>query len=163
VLFNRFYFRFGLSNQEIVATRAANEALLHLSNIYVHLGLLTMQSLQIDLIVALAVLLSSRAMKALLPKLSKTLFVRFGYGAMVVAGVLMFNSAVVQIKIVHHPDIRVQQLAKGLDASWSWDALIYSLEFKYAEGLEFEKVVPFSRYRPMNRHLCMRNRRFIPR
>lgn len=146
VLFNRFYFRFGLSNQEIVATRAANEALLHLIKLYIyaHLGLLTMQTLQIGLVVALAALLSSLVMKALLPKVSKTLFARFGYGAMVVAGVLMFNSAVVQIKIAHHPDIKVQQLAKGLDASWSWDALIYSLEYKYAEGLEFEKVVPFS-------------------
>ncbi|AEF99258.1 sulfite exporter TauE/SafE family protein [Methylomonas methanica] len=146
VLFNRFYFRFGLSNQEIVATRAANEALLHLLKLYIYayLGFLTMQSLQIGLVVALAALLSSRLMKVLLPKLSKALFVRFGYGAMVVAGVLMFNSALVQIKAAHHPDFRVQQLAKGLDASWSWDALIYSLEFKYAEGLEFEKVVPFS-------------------
>ena len=30
LLFNRFYLRFGMSNQQIVATRAANEVVLHI-------------------------------------------------------------------------------------------------------------------------------------
>lgn len=146
VLFNRFYFRYGLSNQEIMATRAANEALLHLIKLYIYayLGLLTLQSLQIGLIVAFAAVLSSQLMKVVLPKISKAFFVNMGYGAMVVTGILMLNSAIVQIKVAHNPDIKIQQLAKGLDASWSWNTLIYSLEFKYAEGFEFEKVLPLS-------------------
>ena len=63
---------------------------------------------------------------------------------MVIAGVLMLNSALVRLKIQHEPELRLEYLAKGLDASLSWDTLLYSVEFKYAEGFEFEKVVPFS-------------------
>lgn len=146
VLFNGFYFRYGLNNQEIIATRAANEALLHLIKLYLYgsLGLLTVKALQIGLIVAIAAILSSGIMKVILPKISKTLFVRIGYSAMVIAGVLMLNSAIVRIRLANNPDIRLTYLATGLDASLTWNALIYSLEFKYEEGFEFEKVVPVS-------------------
>lgn len=146
VLFNGFYFRYGLNNQEIIATRAANEALLHLIKLYLYgsLGLLTVKSLQIGLIVAIAAILSSSLMKVILPKISRTLFVRIGYTAMVVAGTLMLNSAIVRIKIANNPDIRLSYLAKGLDASLSWNSFIYSVEYNYEEGFEFEKLVPIS-------------------
>jgi hypothetical protein len=150
VLFNRFYFRYGLSNEQIIATRAANEALLHLIKLYLYasLGLLTVKAMQLGLIVAIAALLSSNLMKLVIPKLSKKLFARIGYGAMVISGVLMLNSSLVRIKIAHDPDIRLQYLARGLDASFSWNSLIYSLEFKYEEGFEFEKIVPLSSLPP---------------
>lgn len=146
VLFNRFYLRYGMSNEEIIATRAANEALLHLIKIYIyaHLGFLTIKVMQTGLVVAIAAVFSSIFMKWILPLISKRLFAKIGYFSMGIAGTLMFNSAIAQIDTKHNPDIKVQYLGKGFDVSWSWDALIHSLEFKYEEGFEFETVVPFS-------------------
>ncbi len=146
VIFNRFYFRYGLSNHEIIATRAANEALLHLIKLYLYssLGLFQPNTIKIGLIVALAAILSSCLIKYVLPRVSGKLFMRAGYTAMVLTGVLMLNSAVVHIKLANHPGLRVSIQAGDLDARLTWNTLIYSIEFNYGEGLEFEKIVPFS-------------------
>lgn len=146
VLFNRFYFRYGLENHEIIATRAANEALLHLIKLYLYasFGLFQLHTLKIGLIVALAAILSSSFMKYVLPRVSRKLFMQAGYIAMVVTGVIMLNSAIVHIKLANNPELRVFIQTGELDARLTWNTLIYSLEFNYGEGLEFEKVVPLS-------------------
>lgn len=146
VLFNRVYFRFGLSKEEIVATRAANEVILHIIKLFLYawLGLFTLKALQIGAVVAVAAIASTFIMKYVLPKISVKLFSKMGYIAMVVAGVLMFNSAVVRIQAAHNPDIEIIRMAKGFDTALNWDDLIYTIEFKYGEGFEFEKLIPFS-------------------
>ncbi|ODT67565.1 MAG: hypothetical protein ABS69_17660, partial [Nitrosomonadales bacterium SCN 54-20] len=146
VLFNRFYFRYGLDNDEIIATRAANEILLHLIKLYLYaaLGLFQLKTIGIGLIVALAAVLSSSFMKFVLPRVSRGLFMRAGYSAMVISGVLMLNSAVTHIQLANDPHLRVIFLAEELGASLTWKKLIYSVEFDYNKGLEFEKVVPLS-------------------
>ena len=146
VLFNRFYFRYGLDNHEIVATRAANEVLLHLIKLYLYaaLGLFQLKTVGIGLIVALAAVLSSSFMKFVLPRVSRELFMRAGYSAMVISGVLMLNSAVIHIQLANDPHLRVIFLAEELGARLTWKKLIYSVEFDYNKGLEFEKVVPLS-------------------
>ena len=146
VLFNRFYFRYGLDNQEIIATRAANEVLLHLIKLYLYaaLGLFQLKTIGIGLIVALAAVLSSSFMKFVLPKVPRVLFMRAGYSAMVISGVLMLNSAVVHIQLANDPRLRVTFLAEELEARLTWKTLAYSLEFHYNRELEFEKIVPLS-------------------
>lgn len=146
VLFNRFYFRYGLSSHEIVATRAANEVLLHLIKLYLYaaMGLFQLKTLETGLLVALAAVAASTAMKYVLPRVSKGLFMRAGYAAMVVTGVVMLNSALVHIRLANQPGLRVSILAGEFDASLTWNTLVYSLEFNYGEGLEFEKVVPIA-------------------
>jgi uncharacterized protein len=146
VLFNRVYFRFGLSKEEIVATRAANEVILHIIKLFLYawLGLFTLKALQIGVVVAVAAIASTFMMKFILPKISVKLFSKMGYIAMVVAGVLMFNSAVVRIQAAHNPEIELIRMAKGFDTALNWDDLIYTIEFKYGEGFEFEKLIPFS-------------------
>jgi uncharacterized membrane protein YfcA len=146
VLFNRFYFRYGLDNQEIVATRAANEVVLHLIKLYLYasLGLFQQKTIGIGLIVALAAVLSTSVMKFVLPRVSKGLFMRAGYSAMVISGVLMLNSAVVHIKLANDPDLRVIFLAEEVETTLTWKTLVYSVEFNYSKGLEFEKIVPLS-------------------
>lgn len=69
---------------------------------------------------------------------------RAGYSAMVISGVLMLNSAVVHIQLANDPHLRVIFLAEELEARLTWKTLIYSVEFDYNKGLEFEKVVPLS-------------------
>lgn len=146
VLFNRVYFRFGLNNEEIVATRAANEIILHIIKLFLYawLGLFTLKALQIGIVVAVAAIASTFLMKFVLPKISVKLFSKMGYAAMVVAGVLMFNSAVVRIQVAHNPNIEVVRIAKGFDTALNWDDLIYTIEFKYGEGFEFEKLMPLT-------------------
>nr|WP_262483889.1 TSUP family transporter [Chryseobacterium sp. ERMR1:04] len=76
LLFNRFYLRFGLKKEEIVATRAANEVFLHLIKliIYISLGLYSNTALWLGLTIAAATIISSYTVKYILPYLSEFLF-----------------------------------------------------------------------------------------
>ena len=146
VLFNRFYFRNGLDNREIIATRAANEALLHLIKLYLYasLGSFQLKTIGIGLIVALAAVLSSGFINFALPGVSRGLFMRAGYGAMVVAGVLVLNRAVVDIKIANDPDLSATIQAGELNARLTWNTLVYLAEVSYNKAPQIEKVVPLS-------------------
>ncbi|MDP8568382.1 sulfite exporter TauE/SafE family protein [Methylophilus aquaticus] len=146
VLFNRFYLRYGMSKEQIVATRAANEIILHIIKLilYACFGLFTLKVLMLGLIVALAAILSTTLMKRMLPAISIRLFSKIGYSAMVISGVVLFNSAIINIQRAHNPAIYIQHVAKGYDAEISWDDVFYTVEFKYNEGFEFEKIVPLA-------------------
>jgi len=146
VLFNGVYLRYGLDKTEIVATRAANEILLHIIKLflYAYLCLFTLKVLEIGLIVAAAAVLATYLMKFILPRISTARFSKFGYGAMVVSGALLFNSAILRVQEMHNPSIHVMRMAKGYDASFSWNDLLYSVEFKYSEGFELERIIPVS-------------------
>jgi uncharacterized protein len=80
LLFNRFYLRYGLTKEEIIATRAANEIILHLVKIvlYFLFGLISMKVIYIGVVVAFSAVLSSWSMKWILPKLSETSFKKIG-------------------------------------------------------------------------------------
>jgi uncharacterized protein len=150
VLFNRIYFRYGLDKAEIVATRSANEIILHIIKLglYGYFGLFTLQVLEIGLIVAVSAVISTLIMKVVLPKISIKVFSKMGYTAMVVSGVLMLNSAVVTIQEHDDPSVEVIRMVDGFDAAFSWRDLIYTVEFKYGEGFEFEKIIPLSSLTP---------------
>lgn len=146
VLFNRVYLRYGLTKEQIVATRAANEIVLHLLKLvlYVWFGLFTLKALGVGMLVALAAVLSTYVMKYLLPHIPVRIFSKVGYVAMVFSGVILFNSAITRVQEAHNPDFDVTRVARGYDATFNWDDLLYTIEFKYGEGFEFEKIIPFS-------------------
>ncbi|SNR85457.1 hypothetical protein SAMN05192560_1437 [Methylobacillus rhizosphaerae] len=146
VLFNRVYLRYGLTKEQIIATRAANEIILHIVKLclYASFGLFTLQAFYIGMLVAVAAIASTYLMKYVLPNISIKLFSKIGYSAMVLSGVLLLNSAVVRIQAAHNPNIDLIRVSKGYDAKFNWDDLVYSIEFKYGEGFEFEKIIPFS-------------------
>jgi len=150
VLFNRIYFRYGLDKAEIVATRSANDIILHIIKLglYGYFGLFTLQVLEIGLIVAVSAVISTLIMKVVLPKIPIKIFSKMGYTAMVVAGMLMLNSAVVRIQEQDDPSVEVIRMADGFDAAFSWRDLLYTVEFKYGEGFEFEKIIPLSSLTP---------------
>lgn len=151
VLFNGVYLRYGLSKEEIVATRAANEICLHIVKLclYAGFGLLTLQALYIGLLVAVAAVAATYLMKFVLPKISIAVFSKIGYGAMVLSGLILLNSAVIRIQEAHDPNIHIVRMSKGYDATLNWDDLIYTIEFKYGEGFEFERIIPLSRLDPV--------------
>lgn len=146
VLFNRFYIRCGLSPQEVAATRAANEVLLHVYKLFLYagLGLFGMKTIGYGFLVGLAAVASSMLMRHILPKLSHDLFSRIGFSAMVLIGIMMLNSALLHIRMSADPNLRLNHLAGELEATLTWNKLVYSLEFNYGEGPSYERVIPLS-------------------
>lgn len=145
LLFNRFYLRYGMTKEEIVATRAANEVMLHTVKLvlYASFGLLTGQALTLGTIIAVAAMLSSWVMKWLLPQLSESLFRRVGYTAMVVSGLSLFTEAAGQVITKSSVDIDYSPLANGMTTQLQWRNKLFSLEFEYDEGFEFEHTISF--------------------
>lgn len=137
LLFNRFYLRYGLSKEEIVATRAANEILLHLVKIvlYFLFGLMSVKVLLIGLIVALAAVFSSIAMKWILPFLTEGSFKKIGYSAMVLSGFVMLLKSGIDLISPTSNSTSITELKAHAR---------YELEFTYDEGFEFERIIPFS-------------------
>ncbi len=103
LLFNRAYFQLGMSKDEIVATRATNEILLHLLKIalYATFGLLDRSALLAGALVAVAAILASIAMRWLLPLINEALFQRAGLIAMVLSGAALFAMSGSQIMRIH--------------------------------------------------------------
>ncbi|MGJ3628556.1 TSUP family transporter [Sphingomonas sp. MMS24-JH45] len=103
VVFNRAYYRMGLTKDEIVATRATNEVLLHLLKIalYAAFGLLPRSALIAGALVASAAVLASLASRRVLSLMQESLFRRAGLFAMVVSGVAMFSLSGGQIMAIH--------------------------------------------------------------
>jgi uncharacterized membrane protein YfcA len=143
LIFNRFYLNYGLSKEQIIATRAANELILHLIKIglYGAFGLLVPKTLVYGLLISLAAILSSFALKYLLPLIKEKIFRKIGYSAMVLSGVLLFSGAVTKIISSNNVDLNYSPISGGVETRLQWKQSNFSLEFKYEEGFELEQIV----------------------
>ena len=143
LLFNRFYLKFGLTKEEIVATRAANEVFLHLIKliIYILLGLYSNTALWLGLTIAVATIISSYTVKYILPFLSEILFKRIGYATMVVSGIVLLmgtsNKIIEQDKIA----FATVQNSNETETSISWRKTDLTLELTIDDGLEIERAI----------------------
>lgn len=146
LLFNRFYLKYGLSKEEIVATRAANEIILHIVKLilYTSFGLMNASVFKIGIAIALAGILSSGLMKIVLKKISEFLFRKVGYGAMVLSGVVMLTQATTTVFAQHNAFISFQPLTGGMESKVQWQNANLSIEFEFDEGFEYEKQIPLS-------------------
>lgn len=142
LLFNRFYLRYGLTKEEIVATRAANEIFLHSIKliIYIILGLYSTDAIWLGIAIAIASIISSYSVKFILPYLSEFVFRRIGYGAMVVSGIFLLvgttNSIIKQDKISFSTN-------QYDERTINWRNSNFVLEFAIDEGLEIERPINF--------------------
>jgi len=154
LIFNKFYLQYGLTKEEIIATRAANELLLHLVKIilYYLFGLLSLKVLAIGFTVAFSALLSTWTMKWILPKLSELLFRKIGYAAMVFSGVLMLSQSGTKILTDNKGTLSFHPIAEGLETKLQWQQSNFSLEFEYDEGFEFEQTVPINELTASEQH-----------
>ena len=145
LLFNKFYLKYGLSKEEIVATRAANELILHLIKIVLYslFGLITMKVIWVGVVVAISALLSTYTMKWVLPMLSDFLFKKIGYVAMVFSGIIMLVQSGNSILLANKGVISANPISEGIETKLQWQNAIYTLEFAYDDGFEFEQVIPF--------------------
>lgn len=143
LLFNRFYLKFGLKKEEIVATRAANEIFLHLIKliIYIALGLYSNMALWLGLTIAVATIISSYTVKYILPYLSEYVFRKLGYSAMVIAGMTLFAGT--SNKIIKQDKITFAAVQKNnqKESIISWRNTDLVLEYTYDEGLEIERPI----------------------
>ncbi|MCT4198113.1 MULTISPECIES: sulfite exporter TauE/SafE family protein [Elizabethkingia] len=143
LLFNRFYLKFGLTKEQIVATRAANEVFLHFIKlvIYISLGLYSQMALWLGLAIAAATIVSSLTVKYILPYLSENLFRKIGYGAMVISGITLLMGTT--DKIVKQDKIAFATIHnKGKDeAIVSWRNTDLVLEYTIDGGLEIERPI----------------------
>lgn len=147
LIFNRFYLRYGLKKEEIVATRAANEIILHLVKLvlYFLFGLISMEVVYIGVVVAIAAMLSTWTIKWILPQLSEFTFKKTGYFAMVISGFMMLSQSVVDLLTSNNGIIdTTNPKKKGLRNKLKWQNANYALEFSYDEGFEFEQVIPIT-------------------
>lgn len=146
MLFNRFYLKFGLNNKQIVATRAANEILLHLVKLvlYIQFGLFSLQVLKIGLTIALAATLSSFVIKKVLPKISATVFHKVGFSAMVLSGIMMLIGFISKAKKEQNAEFYTSFVKKGFNSHLTWAEDNYTLEFRVDESFELEHLVKYA-------------------
>ncbi|HBW81403.1 MAG TPA: sulfite exporter TauE/SafE family protein [Sphingobacterium sp.] len=143
LLFNRFYLKMGLSKEEIIATRAANEVFLHLVKliIYIILGLYSKAALGLGLAIAVATKVSSFTVQFILPYLSDQVFKKIGYGAMVVSGAILLTGS--SRKIVDQNDVLIalDRSKNKTEIALSWRDTNFVLEFSQTHGLELERSI----------------------
>lgn len=139
LLFNRFYLKHGLKKEEIIATRAANEILLHVIKIviYLLLGLYSNGAWLFGLLIALASVISAYTIKYILPHLSEFIFKKIGYGAMVLSGIALSISTSQQI--IERDKMQMSLSNKETKIKWRESAL--AMEFTFDDGLEIERPI----------------------
>lgn len=139
LLFNRFYLRYGLSKEEIVATRAANEIFLHLIKliVYLLLGLYSKTALWLGIAIAVGAIVSSISIKYILPYISEFAFRKIGYSAMVLSGLVLLISTSKYIIEQDKLNINI-----GMnEATIKWRQSNLELEYSLDDGLEVERPI----------------------
>ena len=140
LLFNRFYLRYGLTNEEIVATRAANDIVLHAIKlcIYLLLGLYSNDALVLGAIIAFGSIFSVFTVKWLLPFISPFLFRKIGYAAMVGSGLFLLVETT--RTIIQEDRISFATNAMN-ERTINWRESSFVLEFAFDDGLEIERPI----------------------
>ncbi|TGK21527.1 sulfite exporter TauE/SafE family protein [Leptospira kmetyi] len=163
LLFNKFYLRSGMSKEEIVATRAANEILLHLIKLvlYALFGLINGKTILIGSIVALAALASTWSMKKVLNWINEILFRKIGYFAMTISGVLLLSQSAIGFASSNRADVSFVPIQKGAEAKLGWQQASFSLEFTWDEGFEIEQVVPITDLTPERQSNLLNTKRAL--
>ena len=143
LLFNGFYHRLGLRKEEIVATRAANDILLHLVKVtlYVIYGMIDQTTLMAGIAIAISALVSSFVMKAWLHHIPDHLFRQLGHGAAVAAGVAMMVLASHQITMQNDVRVHYVQRMNKTELALDWRLHRLSLELESPMELEIRHFV----------------------
>jgi hypothetical protein len=122
LLFNRVYARMGMSKEELVATRAANEVALHSLKIilYAAFGLLSRQAVIVGAFVALAAIIAAYGMRPMLRLVNEQLFRTVSHASMVTAGAAMFMMSSGQIMAIHKAWADYVQLGDDSEFQLYW-------------------------------------------
>ncbi len=145
LLFNKFYLRYGLSKEEIVATRAANELLIHILKLllYFSFGLLTYRVLSFGFLIGIAAIIATFFIKRLLPYLSEAMFQKIGYGAMVIAGIGMLLNGSANFLNQNKFALSFKPVSDGTETKIQWNKSSFAMDFEYGDGFEIEYEIDF--------------------
>lgn len=143
LVLNDFYLRRGLSKEEVVATRAANEILLHLVKLglYAGLGLFSRDALLVGGLIAVAAALAPLMAQHLVARLAERTFMRIGRLATCVAGLIMFGSAGASLAAQHGVSVAGHVGRTKLAARLNWSGGAASLNWRRGHPLEFERTI----------------------
>lgn len=146
LLFNRFYLKFGLKKEEIIATRAANEIFLHLIKLitYFSLGLFSSSAISLGMTIAIASLISSVTIKYILPYISEHIFRNIGYSAMVISGFVLLFSSIKGIQKQNKLIVETELVDGKPLKSVGWKERNFSIEYNHKNGVVIEKAVSVS-------------------
>lgn len=143
LIFNGFYYRLGLRKEEIVATRAANDILLHIFKVvlYALYGLIDQATIKTGVVVAIAALASSWGMRLYLHHIPDYLFRQIGRGAAVVAGVAMVALAGRQILVQDRIVLYFNHTEKAVELAANWRQHKLSVEVENLTEVELRHSV----------------------
>ncbi|WP_025885370.1 sulfite exporter TauE/SafE family protein [Asaia prunellae] len=132
LLFNRFYQKLGLQKETIIATRAANEVLLHAIKLflYARFGLFDGPVLVAGLCVGVSALAALRVTKIVLPLLSHAQFCRIGHAAAALAGLFMLGNAAHQIVQKDAMSFRYGRFNGETELAMTWRSHRLALEIE---------------------------------
>ena len=144
LLFNGCYFRLGLKKEEIVATRAANELLLHLVKLmsYAAFGLLTTRACITGAVIAAAAILATVAIRATIHLVRESWFRRAGYAAMVLSGILMLSSSVSALSRHHRVRLVAEHDRVALHFVWRDRRIVWHLSDRAPGGKRPDVIRP---------------------
>ncbi len=146
LLFNRFYFRYGLTRDQVIATRAANEVLLHFIKLllYFFLGLLTAPAWRIGAVVAVGAVLSTWATQRVVRYLPEPTFRRIGYAAMVLSGAFMIVAAVQELRSSENLRATLTLIGDDVEITGWWRSSSLTLEMESGYIPAIERRVAFT-------------------
>ncbi|TRW24276.1 sulfite exporter TauE/SafE family protein [Flavobacterium zepuense] len=146
LLFNKFYLKMGLTKEQIIATRAANEVFLHLIKmaLYIAMGIYSGKAFMLGLVVALASVISASTIKYILPLLSEKMFAKIAYSTMVLSGAFLLVSASLSIITANQLNLTANYSEEKYETTISWTNGHYVLEYKPNGRLEFERSVTYN-------------------
>ena len=162
LLFNRFYLKYGLSKEEIIATRAANEIILHLVKIvlYCMFGLITSKVFFIGAVVAFSAIFATWSMKWILPKLSETSFRKIGYGTMAISGFVMLFQSGTNLVFANNQNTIAYQMPKEMNSKlvWNkWNHGNFAMEYPYDDenDLGVDQTISIAELSSENKRLVL--------
>lgn len=150
LLFNRFYLTYGLTKEQIIATRAANELLLHILKIVLYgiFGLLTTKAVAMGMIISVAAIVSSQLLKYFMKLFTEKLYQKIGFIAMVASGAVMLINSGFTLYNDNTIQMSVQKGNDQLDTKIRWKQTMFSLEFEVDGGIEIERVIDYQELPP---------------
>lgn len=158
VLFNRFYLNYGLSKEEIVATRATNEVLVHVAKLvaYGYIGLLNRDVAQVGALVGAAAVLSAWLLPKLLRRVSRKVFANIGYAAMFASGLFLLSTSASAVQQAEKLGAAFDLFVSGAEAKLLWRESSISVEFSLDGELELELALPMEALNDAQRALVER-------
>lgn len=154
LLFNRFYQKLGLQKEAIIATRAANEVLLHAIKLvlYARFGLFDHSVLVAGLVVGASAIVALQVTRLVLPLLTHAQFCRIGHAAAAVAGMFMLGSAAHQIALKDAMSLSYGRAHGETELAMTWRSHRVALELERPLELEVKHRVALASDPGSGRH-----------